>query len=340
MNIFINKNQWKNFDEITMNQFKKEIFLYYRNHGFPYFPVDANWRKNEFLKFINYNDDILLNDVLKQTMHGLSFCWSFMPHAYNVACNGLKTPLCAFNDDDIFKAVISKRIKMGDNISDNGIRKMLKIYSGVQCVSNFRPTAAYAIYNKYAKNKTVWDMSCGYGGRMIGAFKANVKKYIGTEPCHETFIGLNNIINCLNDFNKDVLIPYSNTEFELHQIGSENFIPNEEIDLCFTSPPYFNTEKYSDEETQSWKKYETKNLWLNEFLGKTLENCNKCLKHDGYLIINIANVKSYKNIEDDFLKIAKEKGFKLINIIKYSLSSLNHNNKFKFEPIFIMNKEK
>jgi hypothetical protein len=316
-------------------------FNHYRKNGFPYFPTDINWRKKEFLKFINYNDsNILFNDEIKQTMHGLSFCWSFMPHAYNVACNGLKTPLWAFQDDNTFRDVISKRIKMGDNISDNGIRKMLKIYSGVQCVSNFRPTAAYAIYNLYAKNKVVWDMSCGYGGRLLGAFKANVKKYIGTEPCTETFNGLQEMIKYLNLFNQDNLISYSETSFELHQSGSEDYVPNEEVDLCFTSPPYFNTEKYSEENTQSWKKYETKDLWINDFLGKTLQNCFECLKDDGYLIINIANVKNYINLEEDFLKIAKQQGFELINIMKYSLSSLNHNSKFKFEPVFVLRKTK
>jgi len=334
MDIFINKKQWNQFDENQMIQFKQEIFNHYRNTGFPYFPTDKSWRKNEFQKFINFNDsNIIKNDEITQSMHGLAFCWSYMPHAYNVACNGFKTPLWAFSDDDIFKKVIDKRIKMGDNISDNGIRKMLKIFTGVQCVSNFRPTSASAIYNLFGKNKVVWDMSCGYGGRLIGAFKANVKKYIGTEPCTETFNGLNKIINDIKEF-----VPYSNIKFELHKLGSEDFIPKEEVDLCFTSPPYFNTEKYSDEDTQSWKKYNTKESWLNNFLGKTLDNCMQCLKKDAILIVNIANVKSYKNIEDDFLMIAKEKGFKLIDIMKYNLSSLSHNSKFKFEPIFIFKK--
>jgi hypothetical protein len=39
-----------------MIQFKKEIFDYYRENGFPYFPVDNSWRKNEFLKFINFDN--------------------------------------------------------------------------------------------------------------------------------------------------------------------------------------------------------------------------------------------------------------------------------------------
>lgn len=77
-----------------MIQFKQEIFNHYRNTGFPYFPIDYEWRKNEFHKFMKFNDsNIIKNDEITQTMHGLSFCWSYMPHAYNVACNGFKTPL-------------------------------------------------------------------------------------------------------------------------------------------------------------------------------------------------------------------------------------------------------
>ena len=59
---------------------------------------------------------------------------------------------------------------MGDNISDNGIRKMLKIFTGTQSVSNLgqqqqqRYTACFC-----NEGDTVWDMSCGYGGRLLGA---------------------------------------------------------------------------------------------------------------------------------------------------------------------------
>ena len=37
------------------------------------------------------------------------------------------------------------------------------------------------------------------------------------------------------------------------------------LDLCFTSPPYFDTEKYSDEDTQSYKKFPTEDGWVNGF---------------------------------------------------------------------------
>lgn len=266
-------------------------------------------------------------------MHGLSFCWSYMPHSYNVQCNGNMTPLEAFNNDEIFKKVILKRLSFGDNISDNGIRKMLKIYTGVQCVSNFRPTASCAIYEKFAKGKVVYDMSSGYGGRMIGAIKAGVSKYIGCEPCTPTYIGLTSM--------KDDLKKWFGleTEIQLNKIGSEDFIlPKKSVDFCFTSPPYFNTEKYSNEDTQSCNKFLTKESWLNLFLKKTFENVMHCLSDDGIMAINIANVKSYKNLEDCTINVANEVGFELNNTMKYALSSLSHNDKFKYEPIFIFRK--
>lgn len=80
----------------------------------------------------------------------------------------------------------------------------------------------------------------------------------------------------------------------IHQLGSEDFLPDKEsLDLCFTSPPYFNTEEYDTAPTQSYIKFPTPELWFNDFLMKTVENCYYGLKRGAFLIINIANVKSY-----------------------------------------------
>ena len=71
------------------------------------------------------------------------------------------------------------------------MRSMLRRYSGTQMVSNFRPTAAAAMYNIFCDVDsplegttagTVWDPSMGYGGRLLGAITAGVN-YIGTDPC-------------------------------------------------------------------------------------------------------------------------------------------------------------
>lgn len=322
--IFINKKVWNQFSEEENNSYIEKVFSHYRKNGFPYFKRDDD----DFKRFINYDDSNIIEDnIVKQTMHGLSFAWSYFPHSFDVKCNNALTPLEAFNNDETFKKVIAKRIKMGDNMSDNGIRKMIKIFTGVQSVSNFRPTSASAIYKKFS-TETVWDMSGGFGGRLLGAIKANVNKYICTEPSTLTYNGL---IRLNNDF--------GNKNYEFHKCGSEEFLPiKNSLDLCFTSPPYFNTEVYSNESSQSCIKFASKEDWLNNFLKKTFENCYHGLKENKYMLINIANVKTYKNLEADTVKVAKEVGFHLETTLNYSLSNVNmanKNDKFKYEPIFV-----
>ena len=54
---------------------------------------------------------------------------------------------------------------------------------------------------------------------------------------------------------------------------------------------------------QSYKKYPTKEEWLNGFLRTTFENCFYGLKKGKYMAINIANVKSFPNLEKETIKI-------------------------------------
>ena len=76
-----------------------------------------------------------------------------------------------------------------NTFKENRLRQSIKIYTGTQSVSNFRPTAAKLIYEKFGGD-TIWDMSCGWGGRLIGFLASSRKRYIGTEPSSLTFEGL------------------------------------------------------------------------------------------------------------------------------------------------------
>ena len=166
--------------------------------------------------------------------------------------------------------------------------------------------------------------------RLLGALSSNrIKKYIGTEPSSQTFKGL---LNIKNDFK------YLYKEIELHKAGSETFIPERNsLDLCFTSPPYFDTEKYSDEPTQSYLKYPTEDGWISGFLYDTIYNCYHGLKYGGYMLMNIANTTTGKNIENATMKISKELGFKYEKTLKLTLSSIAGKRQ-KYEPIFVFKK--
>jgi len=334
MGIFKNKKHWQDMTQDALNVYAKEIFDHYRTHGFPYYSTEYVDRKKEFDKLMRFDcKDIIVDKNIRQTMHGLSLAWSYMPHSFSIPCNGFKTPTEIFDNDDLFLKAIHKRLRLGDNISDAGIRKALKIYSGAQSVSNFRPTAACAIYDQFAGDGMVLDMSAGYGGRMLGAIKSNrVKQYIGLDPCSLTFDGLNKM---RKDFDKDI-------KCHVFALGSEEFCLFESFDLCFTSPPYFDTEKYSNESTQSYVKFPKLECWYKHFLQKTIHNCFKSLKANGYLILNIKDSKKMPDFTERALAYAKNIGFSFVDEYKLSLSNLatftNNKDTYTYEPVLIWKK--
>ena len=324
------------YDVVDVDAALETIFQYHRRKGFPHYNI-PNHKRLDVLKTLKDFDEttIYKDGKLDQTMHGLSLAWSYFPHWVEVECgNNTMKPIDYWNDDTKLKEVIRKtwnwQTKHGNGVFTlNRLRQNFKIYGGNQSVSNFRPSVAKWIYNEYASGGVIWDMSCGWGGRLVGFLASNAKCYIGTEPSTKTYEGLLKLNEDINDGSKSV---------QIHMLGSEVFQPQKDsLDLCFTSPPYFDTEKYSDEPTQSYKKYPTKDKWVNEFLRKTMENCYYGLKNEKYMLINIANTPKHKDIEEKTIEIGETIGFKHTDTLYLILSSVAGKG-IKLEPIFVFKK--
>tara|TARA_R110000824_G_scaffold389139_1_gene585072 strand:+ start:372 stop:1352 length:981 start_codon:yes stop_codon:yes gene_type:complete len=313
----------------------QEYFLFWRKKGFPHYNKNVYNKRNEFIKLKNFNENtIYSNNTIKQTMHSCGFLWTYFPHWIDVKYKNNKTLLELWNDDNKLLSLIEKTFnyekKYGNNtITTNRLRQNSKVYLLKQSVSNFRPSVAKFIYNKYGNNGIVWDMSCGWGGRLFGFLTSDCKKYIGTDPSTKTFLGL---LSMKKDFE------FVKKDIEIYDKGSEDFIPNENsLDLCFTSPPYFDTEKYSDCKKQSYKRFNKIDYWLNLFLNTTIKNCYIGLKKGGYLIMNISNTKEVNILEEKTKEFAEKAGFNFIKELKMELSSIAGNG-VKYEPIFIFRK--
>src|SRR5258708_27925617 len=87
---------------------------------------------------------------------------------------GNKTPHDGFNDDALLAKALMKRIEWGGfsvrgkskfRLTANEIKKGLRTVSGAQAVSNFRPSAAAALYYKSLPEGrgTRFDPSCRFG---------------------------------------------------------------------------------------------------------------------------------------------------------------------------------
>lgn len=337
----------------AMLEYQAALLAYFRlkvpvEANFPHFKMTAKEREDEFRKFLKARyTNVYRDNELNQSMAGIGLAWVYHPHHWRVQCNKMKTPMEVFESDELFPKAIIKRMRYGTYISEAGIRKALGTFTGTQRCSNFRPTAAAAIYDAFLppEGGVVWDPSCGFGGRLLGAMLcAKVTKYLGTDPASETFRGLeqmrDELLPLLEEFTGRKLV------VDIHQEGSEvpkPWIERGSVQLVFTSPPYFDTEKYSDEESQSYKLFPTRDAWLHGFMKQTLANAYDALCNDGTLVINLANVKSAPDLAKDFRVMAEDNGWVLVQEAKLLLAKMmgtrNNDDAFKAEPVFIFKKK-
>ena len=330
-------------NQVLIDKRTHKIVKYWQKQGFPYYTTDKTYRQEKWDAFLKVDDAKSLdfkNRTFKSNTAGLSLCWSYFPSAWEVQCKDMKTPYDVFTDYDLFSKGIRKILTgsffpkktfeylMSNNEqTKSALRQMLRRVTGVQMVSNFRPVTSSMLYKVFCdKGDTIWDPSCGWGGRLLSSIKADVN-YIGTDPNTITQIGLHEIAKTFGNNTRTI---------ELHTLGSEVFRPDKSsLDFAFTSPPYFNTERYSEtEETQSYIKFSNINVWKEEFLRKTLENAHYGLKPNKFLAFNVADVKGqYETFEKDTKQIALETGFKLVDTFDLRMSSQEGSH--KDEPIFI-----
>lgn len=234
------------------------------------------------------------------TTQGLRTINRFFPEMYHVEKASGKSVWDSMKDEKFMKRYAKKLLSY--NHDALGMRNMF-YFCGAGWCTNFRPSTAKAIYELFGKdtNCKVLDSSAGFGARMTAAhFSKNVSEYVGIDP--------NTADSCMNLASFLDSRYSTGTKKKVLKMGSEDFtkesFPEYQnyFDLYFTSPPYFNTEKYSEADTQSYKKFPTYYGWLDGFYRNTIYNACSALKKDGIFIINIfEKVDSIKKITQMFL---------------------------------------
>ena len=253
-----------------------------------------------------------------------------------------------------------------------------RIGMGTQAVVNFPPLTAKFLYQKFTQHIkeqdviNIYDPSAGWGGRILGAMSVDDRNihYIGNDPNTENFIpeiGKTRYEYLAEFFNNKVpgaanLFWGHRNSYELFTTGSE-IIGEEErfqkykgkLDFVFTSPPYFDRERYSDDDSQSFKKFNNYDSWRDGFLRPTLTTAFEYLRNDRYICWNIADIKMGKDkffpLEQDSIDILTELGMEYKGKIKMTMSPMTGvdlsgvknsmrigGTAYKYEPIFIFYK--
>jgi len=248
-----------------------------------------------------------------------------------------------FNDTKLKRAIrICYDMREGHKlVYPTAIRRALELVTG-ENVQNFKPQNARALAEHLCPVLwgNVYDYSAGYGGRLLGISCSNMSyNYLGIDPNTET-------IKYLNYFNEilDEAVGFKGT---IIKNVSEEYLPSD-IDLAFSSPPYFNLEKYSDEETQCMVRYRTLDEWFGGYAEPTIKNIYNSLNQDGIFATNIADYKTYGKKEykvvDDWITLSARIGFKHVGTIKMMLNTRPGvgNNKLagreKYEGVYVFKK--
>lgn len=202
----------------------------------------------------------------------------------------------------------------------NGCPTPTNVMGGLRLVgsapTNFRPMNAKAIYERFCpEGGTVYDFCCGFGGRLLGCLSSKKNfRYVGTDPCTETMYHLHE----LGDYIE--MVTGREDSFELHCCGSEEFKgPAESVDFAFSSPPYFDLEVYSSEETQCFNKFPVLEDWLEGYVRASIKNIYHMLKRGSVYAVNIADftVGGSKTVAyvDEWIRISTEEGMPLYDTV-------------------------
>ena len=207
--------------------------------------------------------------------------------------------------------------------------------------SQFPPAVAKEIYDLF-EAKHIYDFSMGWGDRLAGFHASGAETYYGTDP---------NVAVYKNYKEQDKLYDTKKKTVFKNSPAEDIDISKERFDMIFTSPPYFNVEQYSTDETQSWKRYGTDiEVWLKDFLFATIDKCWNSLEDGGTMIINISDIFKNKKpmkicdpMNDYISKLPKAHfagcmGLRLSKRPNSKNSKKEDRNKTAVEPIWVWKK--
>lgn len=234
---------------------------------------------------------------------------------------GNLSPMEALQDDDLMKKIldyisIKPNFYTGNEVAN--VKSFFRNGGKWACkVANFCPKNAREIYLRYFSkddNICILDTSAGFGARMSGSLGLN-NNYCGIDPNKNLVLALEKYGRFLKDNE------LTTAKYRILCQGSETFNPmlENQFELSFTSPPYFNLEIYDNDNCESTKNYDNYELWLEKFAKPTIENTYKYLKVGGYAMINIKNLTRGKKepLFDDWFKIFESiNGFEFVEVFE------------------------
>ena len=236
-------------------------------------------------KLCQYTSDS--NFTASTTIVGMKLCEQFFPNFYDIKNRKGASFKSLWKDPKNLEKILRWNRKSHSTPYLSELKRGIYFCCGLTKNTMFRPHLAKMICDA-SKGNSVLDPCAGWGGRMLGSV-ASGKKYIGFEPCSETYENLKRLQSYLGLQNVTL---YNDVAENMNKYDFEN------VDIILTSPPYFNLEIYSlkGSETQ----YSNYQDWLTKWLSPLIEQSVGRLNSTGWSCWNVHNIGKMKIIDDIF----------------------------------------
>ena len=282
---FLNiKNSVRNLSDVEFENILPTLSSELEDVSFYYSYSDSDLLK-DWNALIKWNARV---DTMASTQRvGMKLCEHFFPNFFDIENKDGNSFKSLWKADKLEKVLRWNR-KSHSTPYLSELRRGIYFNYKLAKSTMYRPQMAKMVVTNLGA-KRVLDPCAGWGGRMLGVVAAGAE-YVAFEPNTETYEGLLKLIKLLGIEDKVRIIKDSALEMDKYDIG--------EFDLILTSPPYFDLEVYSHEDTQSIKGCDTYSMWVNNFLKPLIELSISHMKQNGWSCWNVHNVGKMKMIDD------------------------------------------
>lgn len=312
----------------------RRAFRNLRAGGFPYPTVSKEEVAHEMVRLAADENLRVWEGKTSKSPRASKIVQAYHPEAFAVPCGASMSPLEGWNTDHVLLAAIKECLRFEDRLDPAIVLRAISLGFGVQGVTFFAPAAALGTCRHFRPTYVV-DFCAGWGSRMIGAIAAGVPRYVGIDPATVTMDQNRAMLGAL----REVLGP-TDTEVGLETACGEDLMGSGRFsgcDLVFTSPPYFDTEHYSSEATQSYLRYPDLEWWYRDFLGACIRGAAKDLVSGGHLVLNVASW-----MKDRVAILAREAGFEGLPEWQLTIASRpytrDRHGPSRYEPILVFKK--
>lgn len=207
----------------------------------------------------------------------------FNPHRLSTKTRNSELSVFEATQTESFCSGLARVIKWQDG--EDKISTFIQYgINGVQYVNEFPPAVARQMAINYglSADSKILDPCAGWGGRMIG-FSTICNNYAACEPSTKTYFGLYALFEFIASFRPDFKAKIIHLPFEDINVTENSY------DFAMTSPPYYDTEEYSDEESNSLNRYKSFDDWVYGFYEPLITKTLKALKPGCCLVLNIGS---------------------------------------------------